>query len=73
MPIFLSTTTPTVVGPDAWSSVMSALTSQISVTTIIGVLATLVTAGIGLVFMWWGVRKALRSLMAAFRKGKMSL
>lgn len=72
MPIFLSTT-PTVVGPDAWSSVMSALTSQISVTTIIGVLATLVTAGIGLVFMWWGVRKALRSLMAAFRKGKMSL
>lgn len=63
----------TAVGPDAWSSVMSALTSQISVTTIIGVLVTLVTAGIGLVFMWWGVRKALRSLMAAFRKGKMSL
>ena len=62
-----------VVGPDDWSSVMSALTSQISVSTIIGVLATLVTAGIGLVFMWWGVRKALRSLMAAFRKGKMSL
>jgi hypothetical protein len=62
-----------VVGPDAWSSVMSALTAQISVSTIIGVLATLVTAGIGLVFMWWGVRKALRSLMAAFRKGKMSL
>lgn len=63
----------TVVGPDAWSSVMSALTAQVSVSTIIGVLATLVTAGIGLVFMWWGVRKALRSLMAAFRKGKMSL
>lgn len=42
----------TAVGPDAWSSVMSALTSQISVTTIIGVLVTLVTAGIGLVFMW---------------------
>ena len=41
-----------VVGPDAWSSVMSALTAQISVSTIIGVLATLVTAGIGLVFMW---------------------
>lgn len=74
MPIFLSSGGgTTVVGPDAWSSVMSALTSQISVTTIIGVLATLVTAGIGLVFMWWGVRKALRSLMAAFRKGKMSL
>lgn len=56
-----------------WSSVISALTAQISVSTIVGVLATLVTAGIGLVFMWWGVRKALRSLMAAFRSGKMKL
>ena len=63
----------TVVSASDWASVMSAMTSQISVSTIVGVLATLVTAGIGLVFMWWGVRKALRSLMAAFRKGKMSL
>lgn len=63
----------TVVDSTAWQSVMTALTSQISVSSIVGVLATLVTAGIGLVFMWWGVRKALRSLMAAFRKGKMSL
>lgn len=62
-----------VVSASDWSSVMTALTSQISVSTIVGVLATLVTAGIGLVFMWWGVRKALRSLMSAFRKGKMSL
>lgn len=56
-----------------WSSVISALTAQISVQTIVAVLATLVVSGIGLVFMWWGVRKALRSLMAAFRKGRMSL
>lgn len=63
----------TVVDATAWQSVMTALTSQISVSSIVGVLATLVTAGIGLVFMWWGVRKALKSLMAAFRKGKMSL
>lgn len=61
------------VGPEAWSSVMTALTGQISVSSVVGVLATLVTAGIGLVFMWWGVRKAMRSLMSAFRKGKMSL
>lgn len=63
----------TTVDPTAWQSVMTALTSQISVSSIVTVLASLVTAGIGLVFMWWGVRKALRSLMAAFRKGKMSL
>lgn len=56
-----------------WSSVITAMTGQISVASIVGVLATLVTSGIGLVFMWWGVRKAARSLMAAFRKGKMSI
>lgn len=63
----------TAVDATAWKSVIDALTAQISVSTIVGVLATLVTAGIGLVFMWWGVRKALRSLMSAFKKGKMSL
>lgn len=62
-----------VVDATAWSSVMTALTNQISVTTVVGVLATLVTAGIGLVFMWWGVRKALGSLMKAFKGGKLSL
>lgn len=56
-----------------WSQVITAMTGQISVSTIVGVLATLVTSGIGLVFMWWGVRKAASSLMAAFRKGKMSI
>lgn len=56
----------------AWSSVIDAMTAQISVETVVGVLATLVTAGIGLVFMWWGVRKAARSLMAAFRSGRIS-
>ena len=34
-----------------WQSVITAMTAQISVETIVGVLATLVTAGIGLVFM----------------------
>lgn len=71
-PVFASSGSTTVSASD-WSSVISALTAQISVSTIVGVLATLVTAGIGLVFMWWGVRKALRSLMAAFRSGKMKL
>lgn len=56
-----------------WASVMTALTGQISVSTVVGVLATLATAGVGLAFMWWGVRKAVRSLMSAFKKGKISL
>lgn len=53
------------------SSVLTAMTSQISVTTVIGVIAGVVGASIALVFMWWGVRKLARTLMAAFRSGKL--
>lgn len=53
------------------SSVLTAMTSQISVTTVIGVIAGVVGAAIALVFMWWGVRKLARTLMAAFRSGKL--
>lgn len=56
-----------------WASVIAAMTSQISVSTVVGVLATLVTAGIGLVFLWWGVRKAVGSLMGSFRSGRIRL
>lgn len=63
----------TVVTAADWASVITALTGQISVSTIVAVLATLVTAGVGLVFMWWGVRKAVGSLMKAFRSGRLSI
>lgn len=62
-----------VVSASDWASVISAMTGQISVSTVVGVLATLVTAGIGLVFMWWGVRKAVGSLMGSFRSGRIRL
>lgn len=62
-----------VVSASDWASVITAMTSQISVSTVVGVLATLVTAGIGLVFLWWGVRKAVGSLMGSFRSGRIRL
>ena len=64
---------PGVVTASDWASVITAMTSQISVSTVVGVLATLVTAGIGLVFLWWGVRKAVGSLMGSFRSGRIRL
>ena len=62
-----------VVTASDWAAVITAMTSQISVSTVVGVLATLVTAGIGLVFLWWGVRKAVGSLMGSFRSGRIRL
>lgn len=64
---------PKVVTASDWASVISAMTSQISVSTVVATLATLVTAGIGLVFLWWGVRKAVGSLMGSFRSGRIRL
>lgn len=63
----------TIVTSDDWASVISALTAQISVSTIVGVLAVIVTSCVGLAFLWWGVRKALRALMSAFKKGRVSI
>lgn len=65
--------TSTVVTANDWASVISAMTSQISVSTVVATLATLVAAGIGLVFLWWGVRKAVGSLMGSFRSGRIRL
>lgn len=65
--------TATVVTSADWSSVISALTGQISVSTVVGVLAVIAGACVGLAFMWWGVRKATRALMSAFKKGKVSI
>lgn len=69
----LADTVSGVVTASDWASVITAMTSQISVSTVVGVLATLVTAGIGLVFLWWGVRKAVGSLMGSFRSGRIRL
>lgn len=56
-----------------FQSVLTALQEQISVSTVVGVLAVAAGAAVGLAFMWWGVRKLTRVLMSAFKKGKVSL
>lgn len=64
--------TSSAIGWSDLSTVLSAITDQISVTTVIAVIAGAIGAAIGLVFMWWGVRKLIRVIMSAFRKGKLS-
>lgn len=66
------TATPNVTAAD-WKPILDAVTSQISVANVAAVLGTVVGAGVGFAFFWWGGRKALRALMAAFKKGKISI
>lgn len=63
----------TAITANDFTSVLTALQSQISVSSIVGVLVVLVGATVGLAFMWWGVRKLTRALMSAFKKGKVSI
>lgn len=61
------------ISSSSFSGVISAITGQISVSTVAEVLTYAAGIAIALVFFWWGVRKALRVLMGAFRKGRMSV
>lgn len=63
----------TAIGSSSFSGVISALTGQISVTTVVEVLTYIAGIVVALVFMWWGVRKATHALMTAFRKGRVSI
>ena len=64
---------PTPVAVSDFSNLLTSLQSQISVTTIVSVLAVGVAAAAGLAFMWWGARKLVGMLMAAFKKGKVKI
>lgn len=66
----LSSTSPTTVTASDWASVITDVTTQFSVANIVGVISAMVVAGIGFVFLWWGVRKGLRSIMSAVKRGR---
>lgn len=55
-----------------FQEVITAITGQVDVATVVGVLAAAAGICIGLVFMWWGVRKVTQMVMSAFRKGRIS-
>lgn len=65
-------TTPAAVSSTDIASVLSALQAQISVASVVEVVAYVLAAGIGLVFMWWAARKLIKTFMGAFRSGRLN-
>lgn len=61
--------TSTMVTFATFKSVIDAITAQVSVQTIVGVLASAAAIAIAFVFMWWGVRKVTRMVMGSARSG----
>lgn len=70
---YFMTGTNSVVSATDWSQLITALQEQISVSSVVGVLASVVGAGVGLVFMWWGIRKSVSVVMSAFKRGKLKI
>lgn len=64
-------TTPVAVSSTDIASVLTALQKQISVASVVEIIAYVIGAGIGLVFMWWAARKLIRTFMGAFRSGRL--
>lgn len=54
------------------STIINTITGSINVTSIVGMIAAMITACIGIVFMWWAIRKGIRVIMSAVRKGRVS-
>lgn len=76
LPFILASSTPS--GPDYvdaadWASVITNVIGQFSVANIVAVIASVVLAGIGFVFLWWGVRLAFNSIMGAVKRGSLSI
>ena len=71
--MFLAEVASQTVGLSDFESILTALQNQISVANIVAILATLAGVSVAFAFMWWGVRKLIKVIMSAFKKGKVSL
>lgn len=54
------------------SSIFDKISAQFSVSSIISLLAGVLGVSMGFVFMWWAVRKLIKIVMSAVRKGRVS-
>lgn len=66
----LMSATPPAVSTSDIQSIMSAVTDQFSIANITSFLAYIIGASIGFVFLWWGIRKAWKAILAASTRGK---
>lgn len=54
-------------------SAFGTVTSTISITNILSMISIALAACVGFFFFWWGIRKVIRMVTAAFKKGKVSV
>lgn len=65
------TETAVALSADMFNEVLTTLTTNITPSLILGVIAAIVGVSVGFVFIHWGARKVTGSFMAAFQRGKL--
>lgn len=55
------------------NTILTNIATNISIVKVANMLASAAGVCVGLVFLWWAVRKVTSMLMSAFRKGKLSI
>ena len=55
------------------TTVTNAVTSAFNISTIAEIIGIVLAGCVGLFLFWWGARKVVRMISAAFKKGKISL
>ena len=61
------------VAVSAIRSALSEATGTVNIGNVLAIIGAAIGASILLVFFWWGLRKVIRSVMAAFRSGKLKV
>lgn len=72
MPITLANASNTI-GYDDFASIITAMSGQISVSTIVTVIAAVIGITVVIGFAWWGGRYGVRKLMGALKGGKVTV
>lgn len=70
MPVMLAEGATSVVGSSTFDPIIKSVTDQLTVGNVAAVIGTVVAAGIGFVFLWWGARKCVNAISSAFKNGK---
>lgn len=73
VPAFATDGSDSATAVSAVQSIFNDLTETINVSSILSAIGIALGASVLLFFFWWGIRKVIKMVMTAFRKGKVSV
>lgn len=73
VPCFAVESSPASEALSAMSEGFSTITGTLSIGNVIKVAAIALGVCVGFMFFWWGIRKVIRMVQTAFKKGKVSV